>query len=242
MGKNEAPQPETTLPMAGLVGGPLQAALDVQKGLAEATSAFLQQVGTQPPASDDSAAEAGSAVFHYRRLAHDAVPAADGQLPVENVELKVPLLDLAHVDLNVPTIEQMLTDLYATTHRDRVTLGSMIGSISVTDANRARGFYAGMLGMTFVQDDGFAMVLRCGSNMVRLVIMPQVAPAQFAILGWESADLEADIRALAARGVLFVRYSFLPQDELDIWSAPDGSSVAWFKDPDGNTLSLSHHP
>lgn len=118
--------------------------------------------------------------------------------------------------------------------------GSLIGFIPVTDADRAKAFY-GDLGLEFVQDDGFALVFRSGSNMVRLVRMPSVTPAQFTILGWETAAIEDEVKALAARGVAFMRYSFFEQDALGIWTAPNGNKVAWFTDPDGNILSLSQH-
>ena len=122
-----------------------------------------------------------------------------------------------------------------------ITPGSLIGFVPITDGDRARAFYADVLGLHFVQDDGFAVVLRSGGNMIRLVRMPAVTPAQFTILGWEAAAIEDEVRALAARGVPFLRYSFFEQDELGIWTAPNGNKVAWFTDPDGNVLSLSQH-
>ena len=115
------------------------------------------------------------------------------------------------------------------------------------DAERARAFYTSVLGLDFVQDDGFALVLRSkadgdsGGNMIRLVRTEEVSPAPFTKLGWESADMKTDVRRLAASGVTFTRYSFLQQDELGIWTAPNGNKVAWFSDPDGNVLSLSQH-
>jgi hypothetical protein len=68
-----------------------------------------------------------------------------------------------------------------------------------------------------------------------------VTPAQFTILGWETASIEDDVKSLTARGVVFSRFSFLEQDDLGIWTAPGGDKVAWFPDPDGNVLSLSQH-
>ncbi len=120
--------------------------------------------------------------------------------------------------------------------------GSLIGFVPITDGERARTFYADLLGLEFVQDDGFAIVFRSGNNMVRLVRMPAVTPAQFTILGWEAAAaIEDEVRRLAAAGVSFLRFSFFQQDDLGIWTAPNGNKVAWFNDPDGNVLSLSQH-
>jgi hypothetical protein len=52
-------------------------------------------------------------------------------------------------------------------------------------------------------------------------------------------DIEAKVKALAARGVVFQRFEGMPQDENGIWTSPSGARVAWFKDPDGNNLSLT---
>lgn len=119
--------------------------------------------------------------------------------------------------------------------------GRLIGFAPVTDGERAKAFYEGVLGLTFVADDGFAMVFRSGTNMVRLAKMPEVQPAQFTVMGWETERLVEDVQALTAKGVVFTRYSFLEQDGLGIWAAPGGDKVAWFTDPDGNVLSLSQH-
>lgn len=117
----------------------------------------------------------------------------------------------------------------------------LIGFIPASDLQRARRFYAEILGLTFVRDDGFALVLSANGNMLRVVAMPAVIPAPYTVLGWEVGDLRAAANALAARGVVFERYPGLEQDALGIWTAPNGNEVAWFKDPDGNVLSISRH-
>ena len=119
--------------------------------------------------------------------------------------------------------------------------GSLIGFVPITDGDRSKAFYADVLGLEFVQDDGFALVFRSGENMVRMVRMPGVTPAQFTILGWEATNIEDDVKSLALKGVHFIRYSFFEQDALGIWTAPNDDKVAWFADPDGNVLSLSKH-
>ena len=119
--------------------------------------------------------------------------------------------------------------------------GKLIGFAPITDGERAKTFYEGVLGLTFVADDGFALVFRSGANMLRLAKMPQVTPAQFTILGWETTSIVDDVQSLTAKGVEFIRFGFMEQDALGIWTAPGGDKVAWFKDPDGNTLSLSQH-
>jgi len=119
--------------------------------------------------------------------------------------------------------------------------GKLIGFVPITQANSTLAFYTDVLKLEFVQDDQFAIVLRSGANMIRLVRMKTVEPAPFTILGWEVSDIESDVAKLAAAGVVFARYSFLEQDQAGIWAAPGGSKVAWFQDPDGNLLSLSQH-
>ena len=64
---------------------------------------------------------------------------------------------------------------------------------------------------------------------------------QFTILGWQVTDIEKMAAELQAKGVQFERFGFFEQDQLGIWTAPAGDKVAWFKDPDGNTLSISQH-
>jgi len=120
----------------------------------------------------------------------------------------------------------------------------IIGFIPTHDAEASRAFYEGTLGLKFVADDGFALVFRCGANMVRIARAGEFTPAPYTILGWEVADIVAEVAALSAAGVVFARYPFLPQEQVDalgIWTAPGGDRIAWFQDPDGNTLSLSQH-
>jgi catechol 2,3-dioxygenase-like lactoylglutathione lyase family enzyme len=119
---------------------------------------------------------------------------------------------------------------------------SPIAFVATTNAEAARRFYEQVLGLTFVADDNFALVFRMADGiMLRIVRVPECHPVPFAILGWEAADMEAEMDALAAKGVEFLRYGFFEQDARGIWHAPNGDAVAWFQDPDGNTLSLSRH-
>ena len=122
-----------------------------------------------------------------------------------------------------------------------LSAAKLVGFIPISGAERALSFYVDMLKLQFVQDDKFAIVVRSGANLIRLVRMKSVEPAPFTILGWEVADIRSEVAGLAAAGVVFARYSFLEQDEAGIWTAPGGAMVAWFPDPDGNLLSLSQH-
>jgi catechol 2,3-dioxygenase-like lactoylglutathione lyase family enzyme len=122
-------------------------------------------------------------------------------------------------------------------------LGStnIVAFVPIKDSAKARAFYEGVLGLRFVKDDGFALVLEANGIMVRAAKMKEFTPAQFTILGWQVSDIEQVVRGLAARGVHFEIFGFFKQDELGIWNAPTGDKVAWFKDPDGNILSVSQH-
>ena len=93
----------------------------------------------------------------------------------------------------------------------------------------------------FVKDDGFALVLDANGIMIRAAKMKDFTPAQFTVLGWQVPDIENVVRALTKKGVHFEIFGFFKQDELGIWAAPTGDKVAWFKDPDGNILSVSQH-
>jgi catechol 2,3-dioxygenase-like lactoylglutathione lyase family enzyme len=122
----------------------------------------------------------------------------------------------------------------------------MLGSIDIVafvptkDAEKARAFYVGVLGLQFVKDDGFALVLDANGIKVR-VAKAQFTPAPFTILGWQVGDIEKVVTGLQGKGVQFERFGFFEQDALGIWTAPSGDKVAWFKDPDGNILSVSQH-
>jgi catechol 2,3-dioxygenase-like lactoylglutathione lyase family enzyme len=118
---------------------------------------------------------------------------------------------------------------------------NVITFIPTTDYARSRPFYEKSLEIPFVKDDGFALVFKTERAQIRLVKVPQFQPAAYTILGWEVPDIEAAIDHLTARSVTFERFGFFEQDARGIWVAPSGDKVAWFKDPDGNTLSVSQH-
>jgi catechol 2,3-dioxygenase-like lactoylglutathione lyase family enzyme len=123
----------------------------------------------------------------------------------------------------------------------------MLGSINIVafvptkDRQRSRAFYENTLGLRFVKDDGFAAVMDANGIMVRIAEVPNFSPAQFTILGWQVTDIAKIVTGLQAKGISFERFGFFEQDALGIWTAPTGDKVAWFKDPDGNILSVSQH-
>jgi len=117
----------------------------------------------------------------------------------------------------------------------------MMGFVFTKDYDKARAFYEGSLSFRFVSLDQFALVMNTGKNLIRIVKLPDFTPAKATVLGWEVKDIEASVAALSRNGVVFEDYPFIEDRERLIWTAPDGSKVAWFKDPDGNVLSVSQH-
>ncbi len=117
----------------------------------------------------------------------------------------------------------------------------LIGFVPTKDSARSREFYEGKLGFKFVSDDQFALVMQAGESMIRIAKAGKFTPAQYTVMGWEVTDIEAMVKWLNGRGVTFEKYPFVQDQKSGIWTTPNGDKVAWFKDPDGNVLSLSQH-
>lgn len=115
----------------------------------------------------------------------------------------------------------------------------MIGFLFTTDYDKTKAFFVDKLGFQFVSQDQYGLVLRSGLNTVRVSKLPNFAPAQGTVLGWEVSDIENAVSWLKQRGVVPEKYPFMKDS--DICTFPTGDKVAWFKDPDGNILSVSQH-
>ena len=111
--------------------------------------------------------------------------------------------------------------------------------IPVTDGARARAFYETTLGLPVIEESPFALVVDANGTTVRITPVPDLRPQPFTIAGWEVADIDETIEKLVARGVKFNRYDGMKQAANGVWTSPSGGLVAWFVDPDGNTLSLT---
>jgi catechol 2,3-dioxygenase-like lactoylglutathione lyase family enzyme len=116
---------------------------------------------------------------------------------------------------------------------------AIMAFLATRDPARARRFYAEVLGLRLVADDPWALVFDAGGTMLRVQKVETLSPPPFTVLGWQVGSVDATVDALAARGVTFERYAGMDQDARGVWTAPSGARVAWFKDPDGNTLSLT---
>jgi catechol 2,3-dioxygenase-like lactoylglutathione lyase family enzyme len=121
----------------------------------------------------------------------------------------------------------------------------MLGSSQVMafaatdDAPKSLAFYRDVLGLRLIADEPFAIVFDAGGTMLRVQKADKVQPPPYTLLGWQVPDIERAATALREKAVAFERYPHLEQDAAGIWTTPDGTRVAWFKDPCGNLLSLT---
>lgn len=117
----------------------------------------------------------------------------------------------------------------------------LVGFLFTNDYERSKAFFVERLGFEFKELTPFALVLALGGHTFRIVKIPNFTPARATVMGWEVDDLDATLGWLAERGVSTEKFPFA-QDQINgVWTAPDGTRIAWFKDPDGNVLSLSAH-
>jgi catechol 2,3-dioxygenase-like lactoylglutathione lyase family enzyme len=115
-----------------------------------------------------------------------------------------------------------------------------VSFLYVADRARALVFYCGPLGLALRSSDDFGDFIDAGPGLIRMTVVPDRTPSPHPVLGWNVPDIRAAVEALSARGVTFAIYEGMGQDELGIWTAPDGKAkVAFFTDPDGNVLSLA---
>lgn len=119
--------------------------------------------------------------------------------------------------------------------------GKMVGFVPTKDYDKARAFFEGKLQFEFVSLDQYALVMSVGGHHIRIAKVPNYTPLQGTILGWEVQNIQAAVTWLRDRGVPTEEYPFVQDRELGIWTTPNGDKVAWFKDPDGNILSVSQH-
>jgi catechol 2,3-dioxygenase-like lactoylglutathione lyase family enzyme len=120
---------------------------------------------------------------------------------------------------------------------------NLIAFATIIDVERAKAFYRDTLGLRLVEEEPpYALVFDAHGIMLRLGMGKQLPPNVGTVIGWQVPDIDIAVRDLMNAGVSLERYDFLKPDALGIWTSPTGARVAWFKDPDGNTLSLSEHP
>jgi catechol 2,3-dioxygenase-like lactoylglutathione lyase family enzyme len=115
----------------------------------------------------------------------------------------------------------------------------LIAFCATVDGARARAFYEGVLGLRVVSDDPFGLALEANGTLLRIQKVASFTPAPFTALGWQVRDIGVTIDQLVRAGIELERYPGLAQDDRGIWRSPSGALVAWFRDPDRNTLSVT---
>jgi len=115
----------------------------------------------------------------------------------------------------------------------------LVAIVPVSDLGGATSFYGDVLGLPVREDGPYAVVLDAGGTMLRLAQVDDLRPQPFTIAGWQVLDMGTSIDGLESRGIHCLRFPGMDQDERGIWLTPSGDQVAWFQDPDGNTLSLT---
>jgi catechol 2,3-dioxygenase-like lactoylglutathione lyase family enzyme len=120
-------------------------------------------------------------------------------------------------------------------------LGSekLVAFVAMREPSRAKEFYRDTLGLSLVSEDEFALVFDVAGTMLRVTRVQELAAAKYTVLGWRVHDIVQTAKDLQEAHVAMERYPGMEQDELGIWYSPSGARVAWFKDPDGNTLSIT---
>lgn len=111
--------------------------------------------------------------------------------------------------------------------------------IPTVKPGEAKSFYEDILGLKLLSEDNYALEFDANGTLLRVTIVEDFKPHPFTILGWNIDNIVSVIKQLNDKNVFCERYDFLEQDSFGVWTSPNGSKVAWFKDPDGNVLSLT---
>ena len=111
--------------------------------------------------------------------------------------------------------------------------------VPTTKPDEAKSFYKDILGLKLLSEDGYALEFNANGTLLRVIIVQELKPQVFTVLGWNVDDIASTIKSLNEKNIFCEKYDFLEQDKLGIWTSPGGAKVAWFKDPNGNVLSLT---
>jgi catechol 2,3-dioxygenase-like lactoylglutathione lyase family enzyme len=120
-----------------------------------------------------------------------------------------------------------------------LTSDDLVAFVGATDLHRAHAFYGDALGLHLTERNDYACVYDAHGTMLRVTAVPGLSPAAHTVLGWAVPDIRSTVDELTGRGIEFTHYDNMNQDPAGIWTTPSGDQVAWFTDPDGNTLSLT---
>jgi catechol 2,3-dioxygenase-like lactoylglutathione lyase family enzyme len=118
-------------------------------------------------------------------------------------------------------------------------LGQLKAFVPTVQPEKAKSFYKDILGLKLLSEDNYALEFEANGTLLRVIIVQELKPQVFTVLGWNVSDISSVIKSLNDKNVFCEKYDFLEQDNLGVWTSPGRSKVAWFKDQDGNILSLT---
>jgi catechol 2,3-dioxygenase-like lactoylglutathione lyase family enzyme len=118
----------------------------------------------------------------------------------------------------------------------------LVAFLATTQPEKSRAYYCEVLGLRFEEDSPFALVFRAANATLRIQKVQAFTPLPFTALGWKVEDVRGMAKLLLAKGVKIERFEGMTQDDLGVWLSPSGAKICWFKDPDGNVLSLTQFP
>ena len=113
--------------------------------------------------------------------------------------------------------------------------------LPTVNPERSKQFYIEVLGLKLVSEDAYALEFEGNGAALRITTVEKFTPYPFTVLGFKIEEIASQVKALNKKGIEFERYKFLEQDEWGIWTSPSKAKVVWFKDPDGNLLSLTEY-
>lgn len=114
--------------------------------------------------------------------------------------------------------------------------------LPTVQAEKSKQFYQYSLGLKLVSEDDYALEFEGNGASLRITTVREFKPHAFTVLGFKVTDITSEVMALINKGVEMEKYDQFAQDDLGIWTSPNKAKVAWFKDPDGNLLSLTEYP
>jgi len=106
-----------------------------------------------------------------------------------------------------------------------------------SDTARAKPFYSDVLGLRFARESLGALVYEVGGGELRVSPVPSTKPSEHTVVGFAVDDLSEVVDGLEQHAIAPERFPGFDHDERGMWTAPDGTRVVWFRDPDGNLLS-----
>lgn len=112
--------------------------------------------------------------------------------------------------------------------------------ISSAKPDEAKKFYSETLGLRFLSEDEYGLMFEVGKDStLRIQKVQDLKPQPATVFGWAVANISDAVKSLSDHGVKFEQYGFPTQDDRGVCTFENGDQVAWFKDPDGNTLSVA---